>query len=89
GGNPIPGLNEPGTRGDGGGGGCFVATSAFGSYSAGIVEELCTVRDAALSASLGGDALVGLYYAVSPGVAARMSESVRAIVRSLLGGAVR
>ncbi len=71
----------------GGGGGCFVATAAFGSMSAAVVGELCSFRDAALSASLTGGTLVGLYYAVSPPIARREAErpALGAFVRAVLG----
>ncbi|MDZ7815251.1 MAG: CFI-box-CTERM domain-containing protein [Planctomycetota bacterium] len=77
--------NNIGTDG-GGGGGCFVATSAFGTMASGAVQTLCSVRDSGLNSAIPGSALVSLYYAVSPTVAdrMRMSASSRALVRALL-----
>jgi len=75
---------ETGTGGGGGGGGCFIATAAFGGYCESAVLALTETRDAALCASNPGEALVGLYYAVSPGVAERLSASDSAFLRRML-----
>ncbi len=70
----------------GGGGGCFVATAAFGSLADASVRSLCALRDASVRSSGNGEALVSLYYAVSPAPAAGLasSEALRALVRRLL-----
>jgi len=67
-----------------GGGGCFVATAAFGAMGADSVLALTAFRDRSLCASLEGSSLVGLYYALSPSVAARTSPHLRAFLRRLL-----
>ena len=65
------------------GGGCFIATAAFGSYMSGVVESLCSLRDTGIEASSLGDTLVALYYLVSPKMADSISRqnSLRFIVR--------
>ncbi|MFA4985876.1 MAG: CFI-box-CTERM domain-containing protein, partial [Candidatus Brocadiia bacterium] len=68
----------------GGGGGCFIATAAFGSLSAESVEVLCYARDAQVTSSSVGSDSVALYYAVSPYIAVETSDTVRAMIRSLL-----
>ncbi|RKY17017.1 MAG: hypothetical protein DRP90_07185 [Planctomycetota bacterium] len=70
----------------GGGGGCFIATAAFGSLAAAEVRSLTDLRDAAVLSSSTGGAMVGLYYAVSPGVAQAVRErpALRASLRRLL-----
>ncbi|MDZ7814905.1 MAG: CFI-box-CTERM domain-containing protein [Planctomycetota bacterium] len=83
GGNQIP--QDGGTEeGDGGGGGCFIATAAFGTYGATAVESLCAVRDTNLAVSLEGSELVSLYYAVSPAVATELGGTTSALIRALL-----
>jgi len=68
----------------GGGGGCFIATAAFGSLSASSVDSLCSVRDSFVSGSTSGSNLVSMYYLVSPAVAGSMNNSIRAVARKLL-----
>ncbi len=70
----------------GAGGGCFVATAAFGSLSAEAVRTLTSARDASLAESAVTSSLVGLYYAVSPEPASalRRSSGLRAVFRRLL-----
>ena len=78
-----------GTRGElplsgsGGGGGCFIATAAFGSYLAPEVMTLREFRDQCLLTSDYGRAFVDWYYRVSPSVAAFIAED------ETLKGAVR
>ncbi|MFA4987221.1 MAG: CFI-box-CTERM domain-containing protein, partial [Candidatus Brocadiia bacterium] len=67
-----------------GGGGCFIATAAFGTISAESVRGLCAVRDGSLQSSSVGAAIVANYYAVSPEVAKAMPASFRAVVRRLI-----
>jgi hypothetical protein len=59
------------TAGAGGdeGGGCFIATAAYGSYTAKDVMALRRFRDEALMTNLAGRMLVDAYYRVSPPVA--------------------
>ncbi|MFA4985662.1 MAG: CFI-box-CTERM domain-containing protein [Candidatus Brocadiia bacterium] len=69
----------------GGGGGCFIATAAFGSYASSAVRGLCRERDLHVSASNLGTGLVSLYYHVSPSIAAGLdSSSALLLVRRLL-----
>jgi hypothetical protein len=55
--------------GSSGGGGCFIATAAYGSYSDSHVMALRQFRDEVLFKSEFGTALVDMYYAYSPPVA--------------------
>jgi hypothetical protein len=68
------------------GGGCFIATAAFGSPLAPQVQLLREVRDTYLLPYGPGRVLVDWYYAVSPGVAGVIgrSETLRAVVRFAL-----
>lgn len=67
-------------------GGCFIATSAFGTISAASVNSLCNVRDNSLMSFTSGSSIVSLYYAVSPAIANEMrnASGVRALARALL-----
>ncbi len=67
-----------------GGGGCFIATSAFGSISSASVESLIAVRDSELASVQSGNNLVALYYAVSPSVASSLNSPLKAVVRDLV-----
>ena len=80
GGGYVPG----GSTSSGGGGGCFIATAAFGSLACGEVSALTSMRDGLAYASSYSGALVGAYYAVSPALASRESDAIRAVIRSLL-----
>lgn len=70
----------------GGGGGCFIATAAFGSYEAPYVRILREFRDSYLLTNGTGKAFVRFYYKVSPPVAdfIRESEGLKAMVRVML-----
>jgi hypothetical protein len=70
----------------GGGGGCFIATAAFGVYASTDVVALTSVRDALLTSTDSGSSLVALYYAVSPVTASKLanSDALRAFIRELL-----
>lgn len=69
-----------------GGGNCFIATAAYGSYLEPEVMVLRQFRDDYLLTNKPGRALVAWYYRNSPELAARIAanESERAVVRSLL-----
>ena len=79
---PRPVL--PKTEDDGGG--CFVATAAFGPSMAGKLVPLRRLRDRRLLAHPTGRAFVRLYYRYGPPVAKRIEERprLRALVRILL-----
>jgi hypothetical protein len=69
-----------------GGGGCFIATAAFGSPLAPQVQLLREVRDTYLLPYGSGRVVVQWYYAVSPAIAGVIdrSETLRAVVRFAL-----
>lgn len=71
------------TGDDGGGGGCFIATAAFGSLLEPRVRLLRQFRDRFLLTNAPGKAFVHLYYAYSPPIADFISahDSLRMIVR--------
>ncbi len=68
------------------GGGCFVATAAFGTMASDSVRALTGTRDALLSASCTGASVLELYYSssVSATRAETSSAALRAIVREWL-----
>ena len=68
------------------GGGCFIATAAFGSPLAPQVQTLRAIRDTYLLPYAPGRMLVQGYYAVSPALAGVIgrSETLRAVVRGAL-----
>ena len=69
-----------------GGGGCFVATAAYGSPTAEQLNVLREFRDVVLLESTAGSQLVALYYRLSPPVADFISGNsfLRTLVRELL-----
>lgn len=71
---------------DGGGGGCFIATAAFGSMEEPHVRILRAFRDRVLMGSSTGRALVEGYYTISPPIAKVIAAHVflRSLVRVLL-----
>jgi uncharacterized repeat protein (TIGR02543 family) len=68
------------------GGGCFIATAAYGSPTAEQIDVLREFRDAVLLESTAGSQLVALYYQLSPPVADFISGNsfLRTLVRELL-----
>ena len=69
--------------GDSGGGGCFIATAAYGSLMAPHVKILRDFRDRILLQNSIGKGFVGLYYTYSPPIADFIAkhDSMRAFVR--------
>jgi alpha-tubulin suppressor-like RCC1 family protein len=66
------------------GSGCFIATAAYGTPVAGEIEILRQFRDEYLLTNPLGQALVGLYYRVSPPIAEFITEhpSLKPVVRA-------
>ena len=75
---PVPDLPDEG--------GCFIATSAYGSESAPPVEILREFRDRFLESNAPGRALVRAYYGVSPELARRLDArpALKPVVRAAL-----
>ncbi|MFA4985467.1 MAG: fibronectin type III domain-containing protein [Candidatus Brocadiia bacterium] len=69
-----------------GGGGCFIATAAFGSCASKSVVSICETRDRYAVSSSEGTALLAAYYGASPSLARRidMDPGVRALLRRFL-----
>jgi hypothetical protein len=83
-------ASTKGLNGTGGvknpGGGCFIATAAYGTPMANELNRLRAVRDASLLTRPAGAAIVDAYYRLSPPAAAWIADrpSARAAVRALL-----
>ena len=72
------------------GGGCFIATAAYGSYMDSHVETLRDFRDSRMETSPVGSALVSAYYKVSPPIAGFIDDhpALKPMVRAGLLPAV-
>ena len=68
------------------GGGCFIATAAYGDYTAPEVVYLYAIRDEFLAKTILGRGFIRFYYLVSPPVAdlVRRSDILRAGVRRII-----
>jgi len=84
--DPSGSGQTQGIKISGGGGGCFIATAAFGSYQEHHVWILRQFRDRYLLTNSAGKAFVKWYYQHSPKYASMIAshESLRAITRVLL-----
>jgi hypothetical protein len=78
--------DKPASKGDGGGGGCFIATAAFGSPMAGQVEILRQFRDRYLLTNAAGKKFVAWYYRNGPFAAHWIEDKpvAKAAVRTAL-----
>ncbi|MBW7876855.1 MAG: hypothetical protein H3C47_12810, partial [Candidatus Cloacimonetes bacterium] len=70
----------------GGGGGCFIATAAFGDKEAWVVKILSRFRDNCLLKTQWGTEFVAWYYATSPPIAQMIADNkgLRYVVQILL-----
>lgn len=83
---PATPTVTPDTPSDSGGGGCFIATAAYGSYFEPEVLALRVFRDNYLLTNNAGRYFVSQYYRYSPPMAdyIRDSESLKSLVRVVL-----
>ena len=73
-GAPATVTSTPVSSGDGGGGGCFIATAAYGSYMEPHIMILRKFRDRFLLENSIGKAFVNFYYKYSPPMAKFISK---------------
>ena len=66
--------------------GCFIATAAYGSEEAPVVQRYIYFRDHYLLNTALGRTFVSLYYQYSPGVAAVVAQHdvLRSVIRTVL-----
>lgn len=83
--NPDVGVGDPGSIYKGEGGGCFVASAAFGSMIEQDVQILCNLRDNSLAYTQ-ASCIVALYYRVGPSISdfIRSAPAARSLVREHL-----
>jgi hypothetical protein len=86
----VPPFPRPRLGGEDGVRFCFIATAAYGTPMAGEIEILRQFRDEYLLTNWAGQAVVGLYYRVSPPIAEFITEhpSLKPVVRTGLLPAV-
>lgn len=78
--------NEEHVTVGGGGGGCFIATAAYGSYMDDQVDTLRSFRDDFLQSDSVGSSFVSTYYRLSPAIADYIDDNpaLKPIVRAAL-----
>jgi hypothetical protein len=82
----IAGLYTPPSEPSSSGGGCFIATAAYGSYFDEHVRTLRDFRDTRLASDSAGSGFVSLYYRISPPIASFVDDHpvIKPAVRAAL-----